>query len=181
METKKDIRKHVLEMRSNLSKEEWQEKSSIIYERLIMHPFFQKSDELYCYVDFRNEVETRKIIEKAWQLNKKVAVPKISDGMNFYYITAWDEIEPGHWGILEPSTGRLAQGENVCVIIPGAVFDLCKNRIGYGKGYYDSYLKAHSDYKTIALAFQLQILDEIPTESHDICPQVIITEENLYD
>jgi len=180
MEAKKDIRKRVLEKRCMLSKEEWEGKTNKIYEEIISHPFFLKAEEVYCYIDFRNEVGTRQIIEKAWELKKKVAVPRIEDDMKFYYISSWDEVKSGCWGILEPAASKLAEGIDVCVIMPGAVFDTKKNRIGYGKGYYDAYLHTHAGYKTVALAFQLQMVEEIPTEPHDICPQVIITEENIY-
>lgn len=181
MEAKKDIRRCVLEIRNSLTKKEWEEKSLVIYDKLISHPFFLESEEIYCYIDFRNEVGTKKIIETAWDMNKKVAVPKTEEKqMNFYYIHSWEELEEGRWGILEPKNGQLAEGKNVCVVLPGSVFDKNRNRIGYGRGYYDSYLEQHADYKKIAIAFELQILDEIPTEMHDVKPQCIITEETIY-
>ena len=182
MEAKQDIRKRVLEKRSSLNKQEWEEKSDKILEKVISHPIFLNAEEIYCYVDFRNEVATRKIIEKCWLLKKAVAAPKIEGNrMEFYYISSWDDLSSGHWGILEPQGGVHAEGKSVCVIMPGAVFDKKRNRIGYGKGYYDSYLKSHPTYKTIALGFELQIENEIPFEAHDILPQMIVTEEQVYD
>ncbi len=181
METKQDIRKRVLEKRNCLNKQEWEEKSDKIFEKVITHPIFLHAEEIYCYIDFRNEVATRKLIETCWNLNKAVAVPKIDgSNMEFYYISSWDDLSSGHWGILEPDQGMLAEGESVCVIMPGAVFDRKRNRIGYGKGYYDSYLRLHPDYQTIALAFELQMEESIPSEDHDILPQYIITEEQVY-
>ena len=181
MVTKADIRKSVLEKRNCLDKQEWEEKSSIIFEKVISHPIFLKSEEVYCYIDFRNEVGTRKLIEACWSFGKKLAVPRIEGhSMKFYYISSWEDISKGHWGIIEPHTESLAEGENVCVVMPGAVFDKKRNRIGYGRGYYDSYLHKHLEYKRIALAFELQMEDEIPAEEHDILPNIIITEEQIY-
>lgn len=180
METKVDIRKRVLKKRMELSQKEWEEKSKTITEKLISHPDFLEAEEIYCYVDFRKEVSTKQIIETAWNFHKKVAVPKTVEDMKFYYISSWEDVSPGNWGILEPITQVRAEGKNVCVIMPGAVFDFEKNRIGYGKGYYDTYLHLHPAYKTVALAFELQMLDNIPAEEHDICPQMIITEEHTY-
>ena len=60
--------------------------------------------------------------------------------------------------------------------MPGVAFDRNKNRIGYGKGFYDSYLTLHSQFDTIALAFDCQIVESIQTESHDIIPHYLITE-----
>lgn len=181
MESKKDIRKRVLTERNLISKEEWTENSNRIYEKVAAHPFFLDAEEIYCYIDFRNEVGTRKIVETAWKLGKRTAVPKIMGSfMEFFYIRNWDELSPGNWGILEPEKENQALGSNVLVIIPGAVFDKAKHRIGYGKGYYDQYLTKHPDYQTMALAFELQMLENIPADAHDICPKIIVTEEHIY-
>ncbi len=182
MESKKDIRKRVLERRSILTDIEWKERSHKIFEKVVSHPFFLQSDAVYCYVDYQNEVETRAIMSQAWSLGKKVAVPKvIGDDMDFFYIRDFGELENGYKGISEPKGTNLATEKNVLVIMPGAVFDKNCNRIGYGKGFYDKYLSNHLQFKTIAIAFELQIVESIPANAHDIRPDIIITEENLYD
>lgn len=182
MESKKDIRKRVLEKRSQMTQGEWDEKSSVIFERVVTHPFFVCCDTICCYVDFRYEVGTRKIIEEAWRQHKKVAVPKIcADEMKFYYICGWEDLADGYYGILEPISIKELDCENPLVIMPGAVFDRHCNRIGYGKGYYDKFLSRHTLCKTIALAFELQMVEEIPCERYDIRPQQLITEETIYD
>lgn len=181
MESKKDIRKRVLAVRSNLSKNEWEEKSCSISQTVITHPFFLKAEEIYCYMDYRNEAGTRKIIETAWDMRKKVAAPKVfEDRMEFYYIESFKDLCPGSYNIMEPAERERAAGKKVLVLMPGAVFDKERHRIGYGKGYYDRYLQKHPDYRTMALAFELQILDKIPADAHDICPQMIVTEEQIY-
>ena len=181
MESKKDIRKRVLTERNLLSKEIWTEKSHRIYEKVIAHPFFLNAEEIYCYIDFKNEVGTRNILETAWSLGKKVAVPKIAgEYMEFHYINDFQKLSSGYCGILEPTIQNPADGRSALVIMPGAVFDKAKHRIGYGKGYYDQYLAKHPDYQTMALAFELQMLENKPADMHDICPEIIITEEQIY-
>lgn len=181
METKRDIRKRVLAKRSSMSEEEWTEKSRLIYERVISHPLFQDAEEIYCYVNYNHEADTHAIIEKAWKLGKKTAVPKV-DGrdMEFHYIRTFEELETGYFGIPEPVKDCPAHGKQVLVIMPGAAFDKNRSRIGYGKGFYDKYLQEHTGYRTMAIAFECQVEDYIPSESHDIRPEVLITEENLY-
>ncbi|MBQ8558881.1 MAG: 5-formyltetrahydrofolate cyclo-ligase [Tyzzerella sp.] len=181
MESKKDIRKRVLTKRSNIEEKEWEEKSRRIYEKVVTHPFFLNAEEIYCYVDYKREVSTQKILETAWKLKKKAAVPKITgEDMEFFYIHNFAGLESGYCQILEPTSKELAQGKNVLVVMPGAVFDRNRNRIGYGKGFYDRYLEKHPSYHTMALAFELQMIDSIPADVHDIRPEVIITEEDLY-
>lgn len=182
MESKKDIRKRVLEIRSQMSQEEWDEKSHKIYEKVVTHPFFLGANTLCIYVDYRREVGTSEMIEKAWSLGKKVAIPKIeNDRMNFYYIANWNQVKEGYCGILEPTTDVMLDFEIPLVIIPGAVFDTSRNRIGYGKGFYDRFLANYPNAKTMALSFELQLVKQIPFQEHDVRPQVLITEEKIYD
>lgn len=182
MEAKKDIRKRVLEKRNHMSDKAWEEKSHCIYEKVVTHPFFMEADAVYCYVDYRREVGTRSIIEHAWKTGKKVAVPKVDgDTMEFYYIESFEELQEGFKGIPEPESKHLASDENMLVVMPGAAFDTNCNRIGYGKGYYDKYLHAHPNHKTIAIAFELQMVDTIPADAYDVCPNIVITEENTYE
>jgi len=182
MESKKDIRKHVLERRNCIPDKEWEDKSRLICEKVVTHPFFLLADAIYCYADYHGEVATRQIMEYAWKIGKKVATPKVlGDVMEFYYIQSFDDLEEGYKGIPEPKQMNLALDEKALLIMPGAAFDRFGNRIGYGKGYYDKYLKAYPNHKTIAIAFELQMVETIPAEVHDICPDIIITEEKTYE
>ena len=181
MVKKQDIRKNVLKQRNLMTEKEWDEHSHEIYKKVVTHPFFLEADEIYCYIDFRNEVDTRKIIEEAWRLGKRVAVPRIEGSeMNFYYIDSFTKLESGYFGVLEPIEQDKAEGEQVLVIMPGAAFDKKRNRIGYGKGYYDRFLEKYPTYRTLALAFELQMVDNIPSDSFDVKPNQIVTEENIY-
>lgn len=65
------------------------------------------------------------------------------------------------------------------MIMPGVAFDTFRNRIGYGKGCYDRYLKKYKGFHTIALAFEYQIVDEIPAEATDIRPEFVMTERRI--
>ena len=183
MESKKDIRKRVLTQRTEMMRKDWEEKSYYIYQKVVTHPFFLRADIVFCYVDYRNEVGTRSIIEKAWKENKKVAIPKVEgDEMSFYFIHSFDDVEEGYKGILEPSSNDNAvPSENSIVIMPGAVFDKNCNRIGYGRGYYDKFLHKYPYCKTLALSFELQIIENVPAEDFDKRPEYVITEETTYE
>ena len=181
MESKKDIRSRVLEKRNCITDKEWEEKSHEIYEKVVTHPFFFEADSIYCYVDYRREVGTRAIIEKSWEMGKKVAVPKVNGTeMNFYYISQFSDLKEGYRGILEPDPQFPASDKKALVIMPGAAFDRNRNRIGYGKGYYDKFLRVHQNYSTIAICFECQLVDQIPATDLDIRPDFLITEENIY-
>ena len=181
METKKDIRKRVLNIRDNICKTEWEAWSNKIYEKIVTHSFFMESECIYCYINYKNEVDTKNIIERAWELGKLVAVPKIhGDEMCFHLIENFNELKEGYKGILEPTTAILQDIKDGLIIMPGVAFDKNKNRIGYGKGFYDRFLDKYNYLSTLAIAFEMQVIDEIPADEHDWKPQILITEEHTY-
>ena len=132
-------------------------------------------------IDFGGEVGTRPLMLEAWKLGKTVWVPKVhGETMDFYEITSFDELKPGAYGILEPDAGIPASADDGLMIMPGVAFDTNRNRVGYGGGYYDRYLESHPQLHTLALAFDMQVLFEVPAEEQDIKPQLLVTETNIY-
>ena len=177
---KEEIRKKILSLRESMDKEEWEQKTRNITQKVTGHPLFLQAKEIYCYMDFRREAGTCGIIEKAWEMNKKVAIPKtVGKTMRFYYISFFRETSPGRFGILEPDESRPASGEEGLIVMPGAVFDHELHRIGYGGGFYDRYLEKHTGLLSMALAFEFQVLSRIPHEEHDIRPHVLVTEARI--
>ena len=100
--------------------------------------------------------------------------------MNFYLVESKDDLQPGAYGILEPTGNHIADGEDGLLIMPGVAFDEECHRIGYGGGFYDRFLEKHPDIIRLAVAFDFQILDLVPTEPTDICPQIIVTQSKVY-
>lgn len=182
-EKKEQIRKQALAKRSGISENTRREYSRKIAEQLIRHPLFLWAEAIYCYVSYGTEVLTNEIFSAAWQYEKKTAVPKVQGAhdMEFYFIRSMEELAPGCWNILEPvgKPETLAEGKKVLVILPGAAFDKCGNRIGYGKGYYDTYLKKHPEYRRIGLTFSVQCVDAIPADSHDVPVEFVVTERGI--
>ncbi len=181
MTDKKSIRKEIFKRRKEADPVQLTEKSRIICDKVIGLDAFQNSDTVFVYVDFKREVETKKIIETAWSMGKKVAAPRVEGrDMCFYLIQRMDQLEPGYFEIPEPTTGVPAEDEEAILIVPGVAFDRNRHRAGYGQGFYDRYLEKHPHHKTVAVAFDFQIVDEVPSEPTDICPQMVITESEIY-
>ncbi len=187
METKKEIRCNSLKKRRELPLTIRREYSRIITDQVVSHPFFHCAEVVYCYVGFREEVDTSGLIQIAWAMGKTVAVPKVivDHKMEFYKITSMKELTPGYQGILEPTPQpayrmEVPKGEQALIILPGAAFDREGNRIGYGKGFYDAYLQKASSCRKIGLAFSIQCLERIPAEIHDICVDMVVTEVGDY-
>lgn len=181
---KKELRKKILALRDNLPFEEREKKSKSIHTRLFSLPEFVSAKTLAFYVSFKSEVLTETMIKESLSLEKKVVVPitdlahrrlKLSRIVDYT-----DDLAPGTWGILEPKPDRIklvALEEVDLVITPGVVFDKKGCRIGYGGGFYDGLLKSLQKGKvSIALAFELQMVEEVPVDDHDEPVDIIVTE-----
>ena len=147
-------------------------------------PEWEVSETVFCYVSFRDEADTFRIIQEALARGKKVAVPRVEGKhrMEFYYINSMDDLSPGYMGIPEPSEDaeeRAVPVKNDLMVMPGAAFDRSGTRLGYGAGFYDAYLSKHPDCRKLALAYSVQIEDQIPPEPHDIPVEMIITEKGM--
>ena len=189
---KKALRKRILALRDALSFDERQRKSAVIQSRLFSLPQFIASRTVALFVSFRSEVLTESIIRGALSLSKVIAVP-VTDlarkQLSLSRITDYDtDLAPGTWGIPEPKPDRIrpvTSDELDLVITPGAAFDRQGRRLGYGGGFYDGLLKSMTVRKpaiALALAFALQIVDEVPFDpSHDQPVDMIITEEEIID
>lgn len=130
--------------------------------------------------DYNHEVVTEYLIKEAWKAGKEVAVPKVvGKDMVFYKLTDFARLEPGYFGIPEPVSGEIVNWSKALMIMPGVAFDRANHRVGYGGGFYDRYLEKHPQLERVAIAFSFQMLPEVPTEPTDICPQIIVTEEEI--
>jgi 5-formyltetrahydrofolate cyclo-ligase len=181
-EKKKEIRREILKKRSVMSPDEVLEQSQCICENVVLSESYKSCKKLCLYMPIRNEVDVRLLIESARADGKSIYLPKVMPGdyMEFFAYTRDTALVSGAYGILEPDsndafTEVLTPDGDTLIIMPGAVFSKDNRRIGYGGGYYDRYLAEHTECKTMAVAYDFQILDEIPYEEHDMCPDVIIT------
>lgn len=184
METKQAIRKEIFKRRAAASDHAVREDSGRICERLVQSNQWRRASWIYAYMDFRREVMTDGIIQRAWEEGKRVAVPRVEgDDLVFCEITAPGQCEAGYFGILEPPVSLPKAdpaGERTLVIVPGVAFDRARHRVGYGRGFYDRYLSAHPGYDTAAVAFSWQLMEEVPHEPQDIVPRSLVTEQGNY-
>lgn len=181
METKKDIRNKIFAARKEVSPQWVEENSRKITQKVTALPAFKRADCMYIYMDFKNEVMTKLLIEEAWREGKKVAVPKVEGkDLVFYVLKDYSQLKKGCMGIMEPASGEEACWEDALMIMPGVAFDTQNHRIGYGGGYYDRYLAARPEIKKVAVAFDFQILNQVPAKPWDILPQLIVTETRIF-
>lgn len=182
---KKELRKIYRTARTDMEETAVENLSNCIENRVLSSDLFNGSSSVYIYVDFHNEVRTGRIIARALELGKKVAVPRISgDSMEFFYISSKDDLEPGYLGIMEPKKDCVqAYDDRALMIMPGIAFDMKLNRIGSGGGYYDRYLAAHKKMHPfkLAICYDYQITRvNIEPYGLDESVDMILTEKRVF-
>ena len=182
METKQEIREQIIKIRRGMEEEEWQAATDAIAGKVIESDSFREATDLYCYMDFDREAGTDRIMDEAWRLGKDIWLPKVSGGeMEFFLVKPSQKFVKGAFGILEPSgVSEMAKGTDGLAIVPGVAFDREKNRIGYGKGFYDRYLRKHPHLVKMGIAFDVQLVDKIPKEETDCGLDFVVTESFFY-
>lgn len=182
---KKELRKEIITTRMGQSDIEVAEKSAKVAERVKSLPEFQKADLVMFYIDFRKEVATGELIKYCLEHGKRVVIP-ITDTKNIRLIPSElrdfpGDLTAGTWGILEPKPDcvrPVESGEIDFIIVPGVSFDDKGNRLGYGGGFYDRFLPQTKPGATFAaLAFELQIREDVCPEAHDFPVHYVITED----
>lgn len=178
-----------MEKRSEITEQELTDKSNAICSRLFENEYCRQASIIMCYMDFRNEVRTGVFLRECLKRKKRIALPVVRnlDGERElipFEINDLDrDLHPGAYGILEPSaeiTQPVKEGDIDIAVVPGVAFDLRKHRLGYGAGYYDRFLRRlKPSCKRIGIAFEMQIVDEIPVEAHDIAMDFIVTESRI--
>lgn len=180
--SKKEIRTEVKKHRREALPEQIRENSHIICDKFLELPEYQEAKVVFAYMDCKNEVETKKVIEQCWKDGKTIAVPKVfGEIMKYYAICSYEDLEDGYFGIREPKHEQLQEivCEDGLMILPGVAFDEERHRVGYGGGFYDRYLEAHPHMKKVAFAFEFQMFDKVPFEEFDRQPEKIITEKRI--
>lgn len=185
MESKKEIRKKILEIRDGLSTEQRKMKSEQILERVYRLDDYQRATYILSFASFGSEVDTVPLLCNTLYLGKHIFYPKIiGDFMDFYSIGSEKELQPGYKGILEPTESgvkfsdlfKQLSKEQIFVLVPGVAFDSMRNRLGYGKGFYDSFFHKYGMLPNAAIGFQCQIVEKLPADVYDVKPERVITE-----
>ena len=186
-DTKKILRARAVRIRDCLAPSEIAPKSRLIQRRALRFTPYLHSRAVALYSQCGNEVATEDIRAHALKTAKKLFYPKFGTGTGLRLVRLEEPgpMTPGRFGILEPPGDRtLTQDdeEGLVVFVPGLAFDLYGNRIGRGNGWYDRLLTAlGSQVRCIALAFECQMVDEIPADSWDRKVHHIITERRVID
>ena len=200
IDDKKAFRKTMLVKRDAIPYENRIEADKARNECIRNWDVYKEAELLLFYVSYRSEADTQQLMKEALEAGRNVAVPKVvGSDMVFYRITYMDQLVEGYKGILEPDVERceavteargaddlhtqlsvgLAFPLRTLLFVPGCAFDEKGGRMGYGGGFYDRFMEQYPDVLKVALAYEAQLVEEVPREAHDKPVDVIITEARM--
>ncbi|MFA6079836.1 MAG: 5-formyltetrahydrofolate cyclo-ligase [Candidatus Omnitrophota bacterium] len=170
------IRREIKDKIKRYSELEKTQKSDIIKGKLFNEEVFKKAKVVMFYVSLKDEVSTLSMVDEALKMGKRICVPVvIKEDKRLIAGEIKDrseDLESQHFGIYQPKSGKVHEvplDDIDVVVVPGIAFDKTNVRLGRGHGYYDRFLKGLSCHtRTIGLAYDFQLLDNLPQDSHDI-------------
>ena len=172
----------MIEKRKRLPKQEQEQAGIRAAEQLMGLPVWKRADWIFLYCAVRGEFPTAAIRDAAFAAGKRVAAPvSLADGvMRFFELRSAEDVQPGAYHIPEPrwQEQEVFPTEQTIVLVPGTAFSTAGDRMGYGGGYYDRYLAKYSGI-SIGLAYEFQVLPDIPREEHDVRLSLLLTEKRI--
>jgi 5-formyltetrahydrofolate cyclo-ligase len=179
--------------RRGLSPEAHRSKSDAIVARLEALPAYRSARCIHAYWPMvnRGEIDLRPLLIAGHRAGKQILLPVVTSNldanqylnkgpiMTHRLFDGEERLQVGPWGVHEPLEGRTVPDEAIdLVLTPALGADLLGFRIGYGKGFYDTFLAALSA-PAVCPVFDNCVVDELPREPHDIAVSYLATESRL--
>jgi len=180
---KKDIRKKLIEKRKSISKDKKATYDKEISLKIFDSDCFKKAEQVLVFASSPEEFNTRFIIEKCHLLHKRVFFPRCLDkegNMKFFKVDCDGDLEFGSFNLTEPklTCKPYKPKPDDLVIVPALSVDKNHYRIGYGKGYYDRFLK---DFNGVSVCpcYSEMCEEHLPTDEYDIKVNITVTEKEV--
>lgn len=187
-EAKRALRDRVLQARDALPAGERLRAGAAIAAAIAARGDFRAAGTVLLAVSFRSEWDTRSLLAAGLAVGKTVAAPRVHAANRMLepckILDLDRDLAPGFHGIPEPlpHCAPVPLAAIDWVLVPGVAFDTGGYRIGYGGGYYDRLLPLlRRDARRVAGAFELQVVDRVPTAPHDLTVDAIVTEQRTLE
>lgn len=179
VEPKENLRNQYLEKRDALSADFIGIASKQIRKNLGKIDEYKKAQVIGCYHSIGSEVKTHEILQEILSHGKTLALPRVTgDELVFCNVKKFEDLEKGEFGIMEPKQYCKQVDKLDVIIVPSVAISRTGQRLGYGMGFYDRFLK-DKDTTTISLAYSKSIAKNIPTDESDVLISLIVTEDEI--
>ncbi len=176
LNTKQEYRKIYLEKRKSLTRDAVIRSSKLIIEKIHVLDIYKNAKIIAIYYPFNNEISLLDLAKE----EKMICFPKVisytQSKMEFYELGL--KTSSSLFGMQEPTGKHITKDEIDLFLVPGIVFSRKGERIGYGKGFYDQFLR-NVNVPKVGIAYAFQVVDELPKSSTDVLLDKIITEEEV--
>lgn len=181
LEAKRELRKRLRGVRNALPAAALLRRSEAIRGLLTASSMYQqaRSIGLFWPIEGRNEVDLRPLVDEARAAGKRVAFPAtIEDGADIAlrFLDPGVALDLGPLGFEEPPDHAPLAPRVDLLVVPALAVDASGHRLGYGRGYYDRSLALMTRATSVAVAFDFQLIAEIPSEPHDVPVAWVVTD-----
>jgi len=186
-EKKRVLRTAAMSRRTSLANTDSHTWSCLIQATVLQFQPYLRSQSVALYNPIQNEVGTEAIRDHALGTGRKLFYPKMAaeNSVELVQVDSVTAFGIGRFGILEPTGKRRLSDQDLgqlMVFVPGVLFDSRGNRLGRGVGWYDRLLKQIGRSATfLGLAYEFQIVGEVPVEPWDQKMDYVITERRVID
>jgi 5-formyltetrahydrofolate cyclo-ligase len=178
-DAKRELRRQVRAARGGLGLEARACAASAVAARLLSLPEIAGARAVLAYAATGEELDPAPVVAALRARGVRIAYPRVcGPGEISLHWAADEELRPGYCGILEPvENAESASIDDIdLVLVPGVAYDGSCRRLGMGGGFYDRLLpNLPAGSIAVGLAFDEQVVSEIPCESHDVALAIVVT------
>jgi 5-formyltetrahydrofolate cyclo-ligase len=183
-QVKEELRSRMQRVRRAVPPEARAARTERVCERVMSLPELESTKLLLAFSAIRAEVDPRSIIEAARQRGIAIALPRVDKAQGMlavHHVEAHDTLQLGSFGIPEPRPDAPTVDLQTVdfVLVPGLALDERGHRIGYGKGYYDRLLPLMPAATRCAIAYDFQLIAEVPIQAGDEPVDVVVTDARV--
>lgn len=192
-EAKQELRRRLKAQRAAEDASSRRAADELILRNVLATPAFQQASVVLPYLSFGSEIDTRALIEAAWNAGKRVALPRClpQSGLAWHAVDSFDGLIASSFGMEEPDPQTCATfnaedaacASDALVIVPGLAFDAQGYRLGYGGGFYDRFL-ARFKGASMGLCRDARRFDSLQQMgalgAYDLPVELVVTESGAY-
>lgn len=178
---KKKLRRQLRLQRAELGKS-----TKAAYDQWICQSIWELIEEqgyktIHCYLPMGSEIDICPLIDKLLDASMSVITPKTlgKRSLEHLRLTSLAEVETGVFGTRHPANAQVFAGSYDLIIVPGLAFDAANYRLGYGGGYYDSFLQQHPEAYKLGICYPFQKVKQVPLEAHDVRLDAVLAKAAL--
>lgn len=188
--SKSELRRHYQQLRIDMTATAYQQAVASILQRLQHLPEIDRARRIHAFwpIAKKKEIDLRPLLTRLHNQGKQIVLPVVlsfddwkpeTPRLQHRLFSGAGNLVPNNWGVFEPQDTPLVTVDSLdLILVPALAADKRGFRLGYGKGYYDEFLSGCNG-TTVCPLFSNALTERLPTSSHDIPVDYIVTENDV--